>query len=247
MANLITSPVQLGFSEFVSKLVSDTFDAVISSSINQEKSWAQIHQLLGMDMVDFAEETISDDMVDVELAELFPDNEGGTTVFVGAPYQRKRESTKAKTQETPPINDLLGYLPKTSKLSQKDMDEIRRIIKLRLAEFQFELLNRVASKGATRVIVDAGKINAKINFEILQVEEGEDSSEGNDKSGTSTKNAASNIFSANRFSSISRLSLPSELQTVRFVVKPPSDSDPQTHQVKANVYGEVELTFKTIT
>ena len=42
MADPISSPVELGFSDFVSKLISDTFEAVITSTMKQEEDWQQL-------------------------------------------------------------------------------------------------------------------------------------------------------------------------------------------------------------
>lgn len=236
MGNRITSPVELGFSEFVSKLISDTFDAVITSTISQEDNWTQLKQLLALSPEEFAEQVIDDEMIDNELNRLFPDGSGGTLVVSGARYLRR--NVRGRTHEQPPINETLGYQPRSNKLTDNDVASIRSILKSRLAEKQFELLNKVFSKGQTKIVVDAGKINAKLNFEILEVDETDENTDN-----TSNKK----IFIERKFPGFTSLARPTALKNVHFFVKPPTDSDPQSHQVKANVYGEVELQFKTIT
>jgi hypothetical protein len=238
MTKVITSPVELGFSEFVSKLISDTFDAVITSSITQEENWNQLNRLLSLTMDDFAEQVIDNDMIQMELISLFPDGSGSTAIVNGAAYTRA--NPRKETPENPPVKTVLGYEPKGDKLTEKDVAEIGAIVKNLLAERQFEVLNRVFSRGSTKIIVDAGKINAKLNFEILQVEESDNDSNDN------TSVAVKKIFVRQKYPGFSSLGRPIELKNVHLFVKPPADSDPQTHQVKANVYGEVEIQFKTI-
>ena len=95
-------------------------------------------------------------------------------------------------------------------------------------------------------MVDAGKINAKLNFEILQVEDDEEETSDDPRGGDTNLNI-SIIFVKRKFPGFVGLSRPTELRNVNFFVKPPTDKDPQTSQVKANVYGELEINFKTIT
>ena len=236
MANKITSPVELGFSEFVSKLISDTFDAVITSTISQEENWSELNQLLALDPDEFAEQVIDNEMINTELNRLFPDGSGGTLITTGSRYLKR--NIRDKMHEQPPLKATLGYQPKSNRLTDKDVVAIGLIVKTRLAQKQFELLNKVFSKGQTKIVVDAGKINAKLNFEILEVDDADDNSENS---------TGKKIFIDRKFPGFTRLARPTALKNVHFFVKPPSDSDPQTHQVKANVYGEVELQFKTIT
>ena len=246
MSKLIASPVELGFSEFVSKLISDTFDAVIVSSINQEENWSNLEKLMSLKPDEFASQVIDDDAILQKLTRLFPDNKGGTLIVKGTPY--KRASVRAGIKEEPPVNSLLGYQPRGRILSDADIGKIQQIVKEKLAESHFEMLSKIASKGQTKVIVDAGKINAKLNFQILQVEETE-----NDDNSVSTENNLiskatlnKSLFLSKSFPLYSKMQRPLSLSKIHFFVKPPTDSDPQTHQVKANVYGEVEIQFKTI-
>ena len=244
MSKLIASPVELGFSEFVSKLIADTFDAVIVSAINQEENWSNLERLLSLDFAEFMQEVIEDEMVTQELANLFPDvQEGKTQITQGAAYTK--EDIGKNQAENPPIFRTLGYQPEGKELSEKDVDSIRQIVKKRLGEKQFILLSKVFSMGSTKVMVDAGKINAKLNFQIMQMDE---TDEDGEPPQTNLSQLALNkkLFLTNSFPSMSKIQRPAALNKVRLFVKPPSDKDPQSHQITANVYGEVEIHFKTI-
>lgn len=240
MADTITSPVELGFSEFVSKLISDTFEAVITTSISQEEDWTQLNDLLSQKLDVFTALVVDGEMLENEMARLFPDEAGGTLIVENTKYQKADE--EKEVIEDPPIEAFTGYIPKGDKLDNDDVKAIFEIVKGQLGSKQYEVLSKVFSRGATKVIVDAGKINAKLNFEILQVEGPEEPDDGDDLTPIVNKR----IFVKRKFPGFSGLARPIEMKNVHFFVKPPTDRDPQTHQVKANVYGEVEIQFKTI-
>lgn len=243
MAEPVVSPVELGFSEFVSKLVADTFESVISSLYTQEENWLQLKELLSHDVEEFTSFVVDEVMLENELIRLFPDNEGGTTIVKDGKYQKS--DPQQNINEEPPIQMYTGYQPITKNLSDKDVLEIKRRVKLQLGQKQYEIMNNVLARGTTKLIVDGGKINAKLNFEILQIEE---ENESNDSTTVADDllNAKSRIIVKRKLPGFGGLSRPIEMKNVHFFVKPPTDSDPQTHQLKANVYGEVEIYFKTI-
>ncbi|PLX02919.1 MAG: hypothetical protein C0595_08790 [Marinilabiliales bacterium] len=244
MADPISSPVELGFSDFVSKLISDTFEAVITTTMRQEEDWQQLNELLSQEMEVFTDMVIDDDMLKTEMIRLFPDNEGGIIIMKGLEYIKA--NPEKNVLETPPIESFTGYSPKGKELTEEDVIAIYSAVKSILGVKQYELLSKVFSRGATKVVVDAGKINAKLNFEILQVEDDEEETP-DDPTGGGTNLNISRIFVKRKFPGFVGLSRPTELRNVHFFVKPPTDKDPQTSQVKANVYGEVEINFKTIT
>jgi hypothetical protein len=140
--------------------------------------------------------------------------------------------------------EITGYQPPGKTLSDSDVRKIYEVVRQMMALRQYELLKRLLARGSTRVIVDAGKINAKLSFEINQVEEEPASGGGG---GSPPLSGISKIIVPRKTSVFSGIARPTELEKVRFFVRPPSDKDPQTHQVKANVYSEVEIQFKTIT
>jgi hypothetical protein len=245
MAELGVSPVELGFSEFVSKLVSDTFEAIVSSTLSQEENWIQLRELLAHNLDDFSLLVIDDNTLELELNRVFPINKEGMGIIIGRDYQKA--DPEQNIQEEPPIYLYTGYQPSASKLAAEDVEEIYRLVRNQLGQRQYDIMSNVLSKGTTKLVVDAGKINAKLNFEILQVEEAEETEEDNTSGNDIQSIASKRIFVKNKLPVFSGLSRPTEMKNVHFFVKPPTDSDPQTHQVKANVYGEVEIQFKTIT
>lgn len=239
---MITTPVELGFTEFVSKLIADTFEAIITSSVQQEEDWMQMNELLGLGQEAFAKKVIDDESLAQEIVRLFPADEGGTLIREKAEYQKG--NPKKGIPEIPPIAEITGYQPPGRTLNEADVRNIYETVRQIMAIRQYEVLRRLLARGSTRVIVDAGKINAKLTFEINQVEEEPGSGGGG---GSAPPTGISKIIVPRKTSIFSGIARPTELEKVRFFVRPPSDKDPQTHQVKANVYSEVEIQFKTIT
>ena len=241
MARLITTPVELGFTDFVGKLISDTFDAILTSQASQEERWIELRDLLGKSEEDFANEIVSDDDVTASLIQLFPNGDGGHLVEAGLPYQA--ENQRRSQAESPPIFQTLGYKPTGKKLTNIDVLAIRQLVKNEISVKQFEVLSALMNKGNTRVIVDGGKINAKMTFNILQVEDEEDA-----PASTGSKPVRTDLLFSNRAKTLNFaiLSKPLALKNVHFFLKPTSDKDPQSTTVKANIYSEVEIQFKTI-
>jgi hypothetical protein len=240
MAEPIMSPVELGFSEFVSKLIADTFEAILSSTYSQEENWDKIRELLSHDLETFTDLTIDDETLYAEIVRLFPGEEEGTSIVKDEQY-RTADPARNIT-EKPPIEYYTGFQPKRNKLSEKDVNEIYRIVRNQLGQKHYEILSTVLSKGTTKVIVDAGKISAKLNFEIYQTAE----TDNNSSAVSAAEIPREKIIIKQKLPIFGGLSKPVELRNVHFLVKPPNDSTPQSSQIKANVYSEVEIQFKTV-
>jgi hypothetical protein len=243
MPDIITTPVELGFSEFVAKLISDTFEAIITSSAKQEEDWMQLNDLLQLGEEEFAKRVIDDDNLLQEVIRLFPDDKGGTVIVVHAKYQKANPDKGIP--ESPPIASITGFQPEGKVLLQPEVNKIFEAVRVLLASRQYEILRRMFARGTTKVIVDAGKINAKLTFEITQVED--ESAPGGGSGGGISPVGGNKIFVKRRSPAFRGITKPIEMERVHFFVKPPSDKDPQTSTVKANIYSEVEIQFKTIT
>jgi len=244
MANVITTPVELGFTDFVGKLISDTFEAVLSSQANQEEQWLQMHQLLSLDLKAFGERVIDDNVLSAYMIDNFPDGKGGHLIVSGNPYQRA--NPQRGVEELPAVNAVLGYQPTGKRLTSVEVSEIFSMVRTQFAEKQYNVLQALVNKGNTRVLVEGGKINAKMTFSILQVESDENSGSTSSPSPTSPPQVDRNLVFQKRGTGYTSLVRAPELLNVHLFVKPTTDQDPQTSTVKANIYSEVEIHFKTV-
>ncbi len=222
----VTRISELGFSEFVSLLVTDTLDAVISSLLEQEKRIAQIQQTILSTPSEFGRRYISDEVVRTEILQIFPSKEGKekSTVDKGSLYFPARGEKK----EAPDVFELTGYRmaegdyqkgTKAFVITQEGYENIANAIRERLASHQMESLRVLASRGIPRVYVDHGIIKAKLNFRL---EEKED------------KTTAP--------------AFPQTLKPIigRLMIQPINTRGPEFLTLKADVTSEVEITFKTI-
>lgn len=222
----VTRLSELGFSEFVSLLVTDTLDAVISSLLEQEKRIAQIQQTILITPAEFGRRYISDEVVRAEILQIFPSEEGNdkSTVDNGSVYFPARGEKK----EAPAVFELTGYSmaegdyqkgTKTFVITQEGYENIANAIRERLASHQMDSLRVLASRGIPRIYIDHGIIKAKLNFRLEEKE---------DKTTAPT--------------------FPQTLKPTigRLIIQPINTRGPEFLTLKADVTSEVEITFKTI-
>lgn len=163
---------ELGFSEFVSKLITDVMDAVISSLLDQEKKVAELKESMFLNPADFAKRYIPEQNIRSEILALFPDvkgTEGKSSVDPGAPYEISKE------KEEPPIFDLTGYRLTKGDIEKGEQgliitktgyENIMSAVGERLAKQHQEHLMTLLKNGIPRIYVDNGHILAKLNFKM---------------------------------------------------------------------------------
>lgn len=230
MSTAIMKPIEVGFAEFTAQLISETFQAVISSMVQQEKEVRDTERLIALGLEDFARLFISEDTLRAEIIRLFPSKEGKDTessidpgsiyvpqvngqaedppIFIIASYRVTKDDVK-KDRET-------GKL----RITEDGYGHIKENVRLMLAASYKEIIATMLQKGMPRVLVDHGKINTKLSFYLTEGKEG-------------VKPKPSMSF-------ISKSTLP------RLTVRPVSNRTPEFLTLTVNVIGEVEITFKTI-
>jgi len=236
-------PVELGFAEFVSKLISEMFDAITSAQFDQETRLAELMEASSYPVEKFGERFITDEQVYAELVRLFPGNSDKlpTLIYIGAEYQPATKSD----QESPPIETLTGVRLEKSDYGKKRgvtllkksaITKINSTIRNQLAASQLTSISQIINRGVPRVIADAGKINAKLTYEIVSTE-----------NTTQAAEKQSAPIAARGIKGFTRLQKTNTLSNFKLLVRQADERAPQTPNMKVNVFGEVEITFKTIT
>jgi len=226
-------PLDMGFAEFAAKLIAEVFEAIANSTTDQEERYADLVKAASLTPDEYASRIITADQTTAELARLFPTRQAGQphAIFTGAPYKPAGRNRA----EQPPVNAALGvtleagdFVEKakgTLTLTSTGVAKIARAASLSLAEAALTSLQRLVARGVQRVIVDSGRVNAKLAFSVVRTD---------DEPARSGFHLVSQL---KPLGSLPGISLPKALSNVRLVVRQPE---------QATVTGEVEITFKTI-
>jgi len=256
----IQIPVDLGFAEFVSTLLSEVVSSIATAQSDQLQRLAELTVATSLSIEEFAASYVSDDVLDDHLAARFPSSDSDRLhdAVQGAPYQPPRDGKP----EQPPFREALGVrLVKGDSakgiLSKKGANKIRDAARRQVAEQQQDTARALLERGVPRVVVDAGRISAKLTFEALQYREEngvQPEAESPPVEATSPTVGKASLVGPHHLVMAGRLPrlnvapiLPQVLEDVRLRVRPADDRRPETGSARSNVYGEVELTFKTVT
>lgn len=274
MSNDNLTPIDMGFAEFVAKLISEVFDAVVTSQAEQQEKLQELHELMALPEEQLVDYFLQQDsfllQVDELLAAHFPSDDDAQLhgIYDGAPYQPKT----SRQPEKPAVFEKLGL-----KLEKEDINAndkvltetgVLKIYRKAASPYTIQkrtVMNKLIEQGLSNIVVDSGKINAKLTFSTSMVGSGEnDDSSGNtpetETSDITQPRLSPSIFSTN----LSRAHLASAIQPiqpinryvgllkpninkqVRLKVKQASNKSPQDVEAKSNIFSEVELNFKTI-
>jgi hypothetical protein len=260
----IRIPVDLGFTEFVSQLVREVLHAVIASQLDQDQHRADLLVAASLDVDDFASAHVTDAHVDARLAELFPPtgDDRPHDAASGTPYRPATE----RTPEHPPFEATLGVRLVASdvsvdsgKLRASGARRLREAARTSLAERHLRATRELAADGVPRVLVDGGRVNARITFEALRYHDdgplpdppppaaGGDRVPG-ERPPVSPVSPRRPLIVGGRLAQVQLPSVvPEVLRDVRLRVHTAGESDDEPATSRARVYGEVELTFRTVT
>ncbi|WP_018623919.1 hypothetical protein [Kangiella aquimarina] len=172
MSEEILTPADMGFAEFVAKLISEVFDAVVTSQAEQEEKLLEIKELVSQPEELFVDNLLQDDVfldqIDRLLKSYFPANSDKNVhaIYEGAPYKVK----KGNSPESPAILEHLGLdlseseSAKKNKFTNNDVLEIYRAAARPFAQQKRQAMINAIEHGFSNIIVDSGKINAKFTF-----------------------------------------------------------------------------------
>lgn len=243
----LPTPAEIGFAEFVGKLLSEVLDSVLSSQIEQERRLAELSASAALTLADAEALLVGEADVDAELARLFPaDVPGGHAVYGGASYRPEGGGLA----EEPPFAATLGVTllahvdygpgqPAGQVLTVAGVAKIRAAARTRLAASLLAALRQIVGRGVPRVLVNSGRVNARMTFQLTS-----------QAPSAAPASQLSPVFlgAAER----ARFALPtaslatSPPSSLRLTVRQASDRAPQVAQLQVDVYGEVEVTFRTV-
>ena len=239
----IPKAIEVGFAEFIAKLVSEVFDAVVTSQLDQEKRIVELSAAAGLPSEEFAEHYVTNERTMEELERLFPgdSDKHPTAIYVGAPYRPKSKGVS----ELPPIYAILGItlqkgdyrvVKKQTVLTSSGVKKVKSVVRQHLAKEHQAAVKEIIRRGLPRVIADAGRVNAKLTYQVLSVEDNA-KLEKAAKLGVPLRPLGHAVF----------IPESGALSKLRLAVRQADERSPQTQKLKVNVFGEVEVEFKTVT
>lgn len=237
----------LGLAEFVAGLISETFEAVSASLEEQVRREAEMRSAAVMLPAEFLDRYSTPDERDAVAREISMEL-FGKILEEGSPYQPRKENQ----QEIPALSDKLGLELKERTGFQKKQGgggwvlteagamAVRGAILERFATSQQDTILQVLNKGVPRIVVDSGRILSKVSFSLLEEQE-----VGNSPASASAPVAASLL--SKRTAVLNRLGTARTnlvMPSVQFRVKQADEEAPQSS--KTDLYGEVEIHFRTV-
>jgi hypothetical protein len=245
-------PSDLGLSEFLTKLVTDSSEAFLVAQQHQQSYYAELESAAILAPGDFAK-AIPESEVDRELATLFPssDRDRPTAVFVGAPYR----APVGGGVEDPSLEQTLGIRlaaapapdrpgdgkierkanvpadPTGSVLTAPQVQLIREATRKQVAARRQAELTAVLSQPRVRLVVDSARITAKVEL-------------GAQSDGSAPPGPAGNAPATRASASLQNLlKSPSPL---RLNVRMANAGTPQASGLPVDIYSEIEITLKSI-
>lgn len=251
----MSSHADLDLTEFVSKLIQDTFNAITISSKEQAEVYYELKRLTALDFDEFREKYIIQSDIDAKLSELFPleDNSQGLhAINVGLPYLYNFKSK----EEMPALETILDHnssdlQKKSNYLSQQTVTEVNDLVKDLLANQQYSSFQDIMSRGVPRVIIDSGRILAKVSLNYAITEE----TEANNSASAEKVSAAMKGLSIAKVTAITANSqindkiryqnIAAKLAKTRVGVTIPNPANEATIQ-SSSLWGEIEIKFKAV-
>ncbi len=164
---------EIGFPEFTTKLLTDTFNALVSASMDQTDKYMELVQDVGKSLAQFINDTqedISGEALMRFLAVALPaaaDSEEPTKVAVGetltADDAADLNRALALPNEAGVANE--NQVAAQGELeTQADVDVILDAAAKRIAANRYDLLREMVRQGILRLVVDNGLIETRLTF-----------------------------------------------------------------------------------
>ena len=164
---------EIGFPEFTTKLVSDTFDALVASDLRQQQAFVELLKQTGKTLSEYINDT-KDDIGPAEvlpfLAKVLPP----TNPTGDSPPSRLTSGSTLSAGDATALNNALEVTDagidsdnKVAQAGQVTPDKYQAIINAvaqRIAANKYTLLTDMVKLGVLRLVVDNGTIETRLNF-----------------------------------------------------------------------------------
>jgi hypothetical protein len=234
---------ELGLAEFISTLIRETFDAVLTAQEEQTFKISQIAELAGRSPEEVASGYLSPGETEAGLQRLFPaDTAPFSSVYEGAPYCPEPD-------ENPPVFITTGYQMQKSdfasgKITNAGYQALLHRVSVLLAEEKLQLIRDMVRNGVPKIQVHQGKVLARVSFAVKETEGETTTTPSAGATGGVTTLPVTFLKKMDILGGKTLKSI--QLPAARMMVKQASEGG-TTSSNATNVYGEVEIYFRTVT
>lgn len=164
---------EIGFPEFTTKLVGDTFDALIAANIRQQQAYIELLEATSKSLTEYINDT-KDDITPEEIVQLFsaivppkdPKVDGPPTGIVIGESLNETQKTAindelAVTDGSTTTNDSVAT---TGQITATKYQALVDAAAVRIAANKYTLLKEMVQLGMLRLVVTDGKIETRLNF-----------------------------------------------------------------------------------
>lgn len=240
---------EIGFPEFTTKLVGDTFDALIAANIRQQQAYIELLQATSKSLSDYINDT-KDDITPEEIVQLFsailppkdPTADGAPTAIVAggsltADTAKAVNDELAVTDGSTTTNDTVAQ---SGAITPARYDALVEAAAVRIAANKYTLLKEMVRLGMLRLVVTDGLIETRLNFRAY----------GSDYFSRHTSDATRNSFSVRAqaqtgglISNWVKASASTAYSRVR--VQTANTSEHSSSSVDVQMMGGVKINFRT--
>jgi hypothetical protein len=156
---------EVGFPSFVASLIQGTFHAIVSSSIEQMRAYAELVKSVAQSLNEFRDQNVSENQAKDNLVSRYP-NVFQLNIVEGSPRVQPRDNFDT-SGDLPNFKKDLGLSDDITDLDEETInDKLIPAARDDLARSRQQLLSTMVLMGINRIIVTDGKINAKVQFQF---------------------------------------------------------------------------------
>jgi len=164
---------EIGFPEFTAKLITDTFDALVSANLRQTEAYIELVQSVAKSLKEYINDTQEDisgeELLRFLAAVLPPDDptsDEPTKVKVGVTLTADNATTLNEALHLPDgaLDSGNNEVATADALDQNKFNTILEAVAKRLTANRYDLLKEMVKQGILRLVVENGLIESRLTF-----------------------------------------------------------------------------------
>ena len=159
------------FPEFTAKLITDTFDALISANLRQTESYISLISAVGEGLTEYINNTKDDiggDEILQFLAKVVPpaddDEENNGTKLIDGGTLNEEETDALKTALDEPVGEPSSVPDADVVIEDEGYNKILEAVAKRIAANKYAILEKMVQQGVLRLVVENGLIETRLSF-----------------------------------------------------------------------------------